>query len=65
MDFSAWFEIFLDGRWFTFGARRNVGRIGRIIIADVAISTGLGTAVLARFDVITEVMSFTGLSQAA
>ena len=33
MDFSAWFEVFLDGRWFTFDARHNVPRIGRIVIA--------------------------------
>jgi len=33
MDFSAWFEVFLDGRWYTFDARHNVPRIGRIVIA--------------------------------
>jgi transglutaminase-like putative cysteine protease len=44
MDFSAWFEVFLEGRWFTFDARHNHPRIGRIVIArgrdaaDVAIS---------------------------
>ena len=71
MDFSAWFEVFLDGRWFTFDARHNVPRIGRIVIArgrdaaDVAISTQFGNAVLARFDVVTEQVDSTGLSQAA
>jgi transglutaminase-like putative cysteine protease len=60
MDFSAWFEVFLDGRWFTFDARHNHPRIGRIVIArgrdaaDVAISTAFGPAVLARFKVITD-----------
>jgi transglutaminase-like putative cysteine protease len=60
MDFSAWFEIFLDGRWFSFDARHNRPRIGRIVIArgrdaaDVAISTQFGSARLARFTVITE-----------
>ena len=60
MDFSAWFEVFLDGRWFTFDARHNRPRIGRILIArgrdaaDVAISTSFGSAKLARFKVITE-----------
>ena len=60
MDFSAWFEVFLDGRWFTFDARHNVPRIGRIVIArgrdaaDVAISTQFGNAKLARFNVMTE-----------
>jgi transglutaminase-like putative cysteine protease len=33
MDFSAWFEVFLDGRWFTFDARHNHPRIARIVIA--------------------------------
>jgi transglutaminase-like putative cysteine protease len=33
MDFSAWFEAYLDGRWHTFDARHNVPRIGRILIA--------------------------------
>jgi transglutaminase-like putative cysteine protease len=23
MDFSAWFEAFLDGKWYTFDARHN------------------------------------------
>jgi transglutaminase-like putative cysteine protease len=60
MDFSAWFEAYLDGRWFTFDARHNRPRIGRIVMArgrdaaDVAISTGFGLAQLARFSVITE-----------
>jgi len=60
MDFSAWFEVFLDGRWFTFDARHNHSRIGRIVIArgrdaaDVAISTAFGPAPLARFSVVTD-----------
>jgi transglutaminase-like putative cysteine protease len=60
MDFSAWFEVFLDGRWFTFDARHNHPRIGRIVMArgrdaaDVAISTAFGIANLARFEVVTE-----------
>ena len=60
MDFSAWFEAFLDGRWFTFDARHNHPRIGRIVMArgrdaaDVAISTAFGQAPLARFNVVTE-----------
>jgi transglutaminase-like putative cysteine protease len=71
MDFSAWFEVFLDGRWFSFDARHNVPRIGRIVMArgrdaaDVAISTQFGNAVLARFDVITEEVGSRSLSQAA
>lgn len=60
MDFSAWFEAFLDGRWYTFDARHNRPRIGRIVIArgrdaaDVAISTTFGLAALARFNVVTD-----------
>lgn len=33
MDFSAWCEIFLDGKWYTFDARHNTPRIGRVVIA--------------------------------
>src|SRR6201987_5723350 len=60
MDFSAWFEVFLGGRWYTFDARHNRPRVGRILIArgrdaaDVAISTIFGAAPLSRFKVITE-----------
>ena len=60
MDFSAWFEVFLDGRWFSFDARHNQPRIGRIVMArgrdaaDTAISTQFGAASLARFRVVTE-----------
>jgi transglutaminase-like putative cysteine protease len=60
MDFSAWFEAYLGGRWYTFDARHNCPRIGRIVIArgrdaaDVAISTGFGFTELVRFSVTTE-----------
>jgi len=60
MDFSAWFEVFLGGRWFTFDARHNHPRIGRIVVArgrdaaDVAISTTFGSSYLAKFTVLTE-----------
>lgn len=60
MDFSAWFEAYLDDRWFTFDARHNHPRIGRIVMArgrdaaDVAISTSFGVTQLARFTVVTE-----------
>lgn len=33
MDFSAWLEVFLDGKWYTFDARHNTRRIGRVVIA--------------------------------
>jgi hypothetical protein len=66
MDFSAWYEVFLDGRWLTFDARHNHPRIGRIVIArgrdaaDVAISTAFGPAQLVRFKVITEELKDVG-----
>jgi transglutaminase-like putative cysteine protease len=60
MDFSGWFEVFLDGRWYTMDARHNHPRIGRIVMgrgrdaADVPISTAFGIAKLVRFDVLTD-----------
>ncbi len=33
MDFSGWFEVYLSGQWYTFDARHNVPRIGRILMA--------------------------------
>ena len=36
MDFSAWFEAYLDDRWWTFDARHNEPRIGRVLIATGA-----------------------------
>jgi transglutaminase-like putative cysteine protease len=59
MDFSAWFEAFLEGGWYTFDARHNHPRIGRILMArgrdatDVALSTSFGPSQLADFEVIT------------
>ncbi|MDA9533588.1 transglutaminase-like domain-containing protein [Bradyrhizobium sp. CCBAU 25338] len=59
MDFSAWFEAYIGGRWYTFDARHNHPRIGRVVIArgrdaaDVAISTAFGQAELVHFKVIT------------
>jgi len=59
MDFSAWFEVYLGDRWWTFDARHNQPRIGRILIAtgrdaaDVAITTSFGRAWMRNFQVIT------------
>lgn len=59
MDFSAWFEVYLLGQWYTFDARHNEPRIGRIVMArgrdaaDVAISTAFGKPLLTRFEVVT------------
>ena len=59
MDFSAWFEVYLGDRWYTFEARHNEPRIGRILLArgrdatDVAIVTSFGPCTLAGFKVVT------------
>jgi transglutaminase-like putative cysteine protease len=59
MDFSGWFEAWLGGRWYTFDARHNRPRIGRVLMArgrdatDVAISTSFGPTMLAGFKVTT------------
>jgi transglutaminase-like putative cysteine protease len=63
MDFSAWFEAYLGGRWYTFDSRHNKPRIGRILMArgrdatDVAIVTSFGPCTLSGFKVITEEVS--------
>lgn len=60
MDFSAWFEAYLGGRWWTFDARHNARRIGRVLMAtgrdatDCAITTSFGTAKLIGFQVTTD-----------
>ncbi|MBV9735263.1 MAG: transglutaminase family protein [Acidisphaera sp.] len=60
MDFSGWFDAYLGGRWYTFDARHNAPRIGRILMArgrdatDVAISTTFGSCRLAGFKVVTD-----------
>jgi transglutaminase-like putative cysteine protease len=61
MDFSAWFEVWLDGHWWAFDARNNIPRIGRVLMAtgrdaaDVALTTSFGQADLRHFFVVTEV----------
>jgi transglutaminase-like putative cysteine protease len=60
MDFSGWFEAYLDGMWFTFDARHNTPRIGRVLMArgrdavDVAITTSFGPTYLEKFTVYTD-----------
>ena len=57
MDFHSWFEAYLDDRWYTFDARHNTPRIGRIPIGrgrdavDVAIVTQYGPARLSQMTV--------------
>jgi transglutaminase-like putative cysteine protease len=60
MDFSAWFDVYLGGRWHVFDARHNQPRIGRILMArgrdatDTALTTTFGPARLAGFLVRTD-----------
>ena len=60
MDFSGWFEVYLEGGWYTFDPRNKVPRIGRVLIArgrdaaDVAISTTFGPNTLEGFRVWTD-----------
>ena len=60
MDFSAWFEAYLGGRWYTFDARNNIPRIGRVLIAqgrdasDVPITQTFGPNTLVSFKVFTD-----------
>jgi transglutaminase-like putative cysteine protease len=60
MDFSAWFEVYLGGRWCAFDARNNTPRIGRILMArgrdaaDVALTTTFGVNILRTFQVWTD-----------
>jgi len=60
MDFSAWFEVWLGGRWYVFDARHNYPRRGRILMArgrdaaDAALTTTFGPVTLARFNIYTD-----------
>ncbi|MHB8507552.1 MAG: transglutaminase domain-containing protein [Candidatus Dormibacteria bacterium] len=57
MDFSAWFEAYLGDRWWTFDARHNVPRVGRVVVGrgrdavDVAMVTTYGQVPLIGFRV--------------
>ena len=57
MDFHTWFEAYVGGRWYTFDARHNTPRVGRVVIGrgrdavDCALSTSYGSATLAKFTV--------------
>jgi transglutaminase-like putative cysteine protease len=57
MDFAAWFEAYLDGRWYTFDARNNTPRVGRVVVGrgrdavDVALVTSFGPLTLTDFEV--------------
>lgn len=57
MDFAGWFEVYLGDRWYTFDARNNTPRIGRVLMArgrdacDVALISTFGPNILQRFEV--------------
>ncbi|MBN8438751.1 MAG: transglutaminase family protein [Candidatus Accumulibacter sp.] len=63
MDFAGWFEAFLGDRWYTFDARNNTPRVGRVLIArgrdacDVALASTFGPNTLESFRVWTDVTS--------
>ena len=60
MDFAAWIEVYLGDGWYTFDARNNTPRIGRVLIArgrdasDVALTTAFGQSTLESFKVWTD-----------
>jgi transglutaminase-like putative cysteine protease len=60
MDFSAWFEVYVGGQWYTMDARHNVPRVGRVLMArgrdaaDVALFTTFGRHALESFKVWTD-----------
>ncbi|HIK44745.1 MAG TPA: transglutaminase family protein [Leptolyngbyaceae cyanobacterium M65_K2018_010] len=71
MDFSAWFEVYLDHQWYTFDARHNTPRIGRILMTrgrdavDTALTTSFGQVNLTQFQVwTTELTTAAGSEQA-
>ncbi len=57
MDFAAWIEVFVGGRWMTFDPRNNKPRIGRIKVAqgrdaaDVPLIHSFGPHLLKSFNV--------------
>jgi transglutaminase-like putative cysteine protease len=71
MDFNAWFEAYLEGGWYTFDARHNEPRIGRILISrgrdasDVAMITSFGPHRLKKFEVFTQELRSGHLTLAA
>jgi transglutaminase-like putative cysteine protease len=59
MDFSAWMEVYLDGKWWTFDPRNNMPRMGRIVVsrgrdaADIPLINSFGPHLLKSFRVWT------------
>jgi len=63
MDFSAWFEVYLSSGWYTFDARHNHPRQGRILMAygrdaaETALTTSYGPTLLQQFTVVSNLVS--------
>jgi transglutaminase-like putative cysteine protease len=63
IDFSGWFEVYLDHQWYTFDARHNIPRVGRILMVrgrdavDTAFITSFGQVNLEQFTVWTKEVS--------
>jgi len=57
MDFAAWMEVYLGGRWWVFDPRNNDTRLGRVLIArgrdaaDVPLTHSFGHHELKSFEV--------------
>lgn len=65
MDFHAWFEAYLGGAWYSFDARHNVPRIGRVVVGhgrdavDVAMATQYAATTLTNMTVWADEVSHT------
>jgi transglutaminase-like putative cysteine protease len=70
MDFSAWFQVYLQGQWYTFDARHNRRRIGRVLMglgcdaSHVPITMSFGKQSLETFQVITEEIDLAAVPEA-
>ena len=66
MDFAAWMEVYLGGRWHAFDPRNNMRRTGRILMAfgrdaaDVPLTHIFGPSKLTAFRVWTEEINSKG-----
>lgn len=64
MDFSAWMEVYLGGRWYTFDPRNNEPRLGRVVVSrgrdavDIPLINSFGPHSLKTFRVWTYDVTF-------
>ena len=71
MDFSAFYEVYLDSKWWPMDARHGKPRVGRVLMArgrdaaDCALITSFGFHKLTKFTVITDELPQQQLSIAA